>query len=220
MRVSEIARNSLIGDELPALGAACDGIAARRAATATLAENLTERRGHSESRFLALIRDAGSNNAVHPSDVAVALTALDALVEISAADGTRVVSMEGFHQAAFGEGNAIASVAAVVIPKEARRGMQHYHEYPGPDGSGITAVSIAGCKRENGDVRIVLGGVGTRPWRVNSSIEEDISSGGLDEDIIETLAERALYDAEPISENAYKVDLAAQLIRQIIGELA
>jgi CO/xanthine dehydrogenase FAD-binding subunit len=55
---------------------------------------------------------------------------------------------------------------------------------------------------------------------VNSSIEEDVSSGGLDEDIIQTLAERALYDARPLSKNAYKVDLAASLLRQVIGELA
>ena len=81
-------------------------------------------------------------------------------------------------------------------------------------------VSVAGCKRRDGDVRIVFGGVAPRPWRVNSSVEEDVSSGGLDDDTIATLAERALYDARPLSKNAYKVDLAASLLRQVIAEIA
>jgi CO/xanthine dehydrogenase FAD-binding subunit len=51
-------------------------------------------------------------------------------------------------------------------------------------------------------------------------VEEDVSSGGLDEDTIATLAERALYDAEPLSKNGYKVELAQSLIREVIREVA
>ena len=47
-----------------------------------------------------------------------------------------------------------------------------------------------------------------------------MSSGGLDGDTIATLAERALYDAKPLSNNGYKVDLAASLLRQAMTELA
>lgn len=217
IRLSELASNPLIRDELAVLAAASDGIAAHRNEAATLAVNLTERRAITDNRFLALLRGP-SSESVHSSDVAVALAALQALIEISTADGTRVVGLDDLYtNANLAAGDVIASV---IVPSEARRGVQWYHEQAAPDGAGVTTVSIAGCKRLNGDVRIALGGVDTRPWRVNSSIEEDVSSGGLDEDIIETLAERALYDAEPISENAYKVSLASQLIRQTIGELA
>lgn len=80
-------------------------------------------------------------------------------------------------------------------------------------------VSIAAVKRLDGDVRLVLGGVAPRPWRVNSSVEEDVSSGGLDDDTIATLAERALYDTDPLVKNGYKVDLAASLLRQAMREL-
>jgi len=51
---------------------------------------------------------------------------------------------------------------------------------------------------------------------VNSSVEEDVASGGLDEDTIATLAERALYDAEPLSKNGYKVQLAGALLREMM----
>ena len=53
-----------------------------------------------------------------------------------------------------------------------------------------------------------------------TSIEEDVSSGGLDDDVIETLADRALYDARPLSGNGYKVDMAASLLRQVMREIA
>src|SRR5205814_7289832 len=111
-------------------------------------------------------------------------------------------------------------VSAILLPAEARGGTQHYHKLMQREAWDFALVSVAGCKRTNGDVRIALGGVAPRPWRVNSSIEEDVSSGGLDDDTIETLAERALYDARPLSKNGYKVELAASLLREIIRELA
>jgi len=81
-------------------------------------------------------------------------------------------------------------------------------------------VSIAAARRRDGAIRIVLGGIAPRPWRVPESVEEDVASGGLDEDSIAALAERALYDAEPLSKNGYKVALAASLLRDAMRELA
>jgi CO/xanthine dehydrogenase FAD-binding subunit len=54
---------------------------------------------------------------------------------------------------------------------------------------------------------------------VSSSVEEDAASGGLDEEAIATLAERALLDAEPLSKNSYKVGLAASLLREALASL-
>jgi xanthine dehydrogenase YagS FAD-binding subunit len=81
-------------------------------------------------------------------------------------------------------------------------------------------VSLAAVRRRDGAVRIVMGGVAPRPWRVPESIEEDVASGGLDEDSIAALAERALYDAQPLSKNGYKVSLAASLLRDAMRVLA
>jgi CO/xanthine dehydrogenase FAD-binding subunit len=50
-------------------------------------------------------------------------------------------------------------------------------------------------------------------------VEEDVASGGLDDDAIATLADRALLDAKPLSKNAYKVELAAALLRRVISEV-
>ena len=65
----------------------------------------------------------------------------------------------------------------------------------------------------------VVGGVAPMPWRVTASVEEDAASGALDADDVATLADRALYDARPLAKNAYKIDLAAALLRRAIAEL-
>jgi CO/xanthine dehydrogenase FAD-binding subunit len=50
-------------------------------------------------------------------------------------------------------------------------------------------------------------------------VEEDVASGGLAEDDIATLAERALYDARPLDKNGYKVEIAAAVLRRGIQRL-
>ena len=110
-------------------------------------------------------------------------------------------------------------MTAILLPAAASAGIQRYRKLMQREAWDFALVSIAGCRRANGDVRIVLGGVAPRPWRVNSSVEEDVSSGGLDEEAIATLAERALYDAEPLSKNGYKIGLAQALIRDVIRDL-
>jgi xanthine dehydrogenase YagS FAD-binding subunit len=110
-------------------------------------------------------------------------------------------------------------VSAVLLPAASAGGVQHYRKLMQRGTWDFSLVSIAGCRRTDGDVRIVVGGVAPRPWRVNTSIEEDVASGGLDEEAIATLAERALYDARPLSKNGYKVELAASLLRDMIARL-
>ena len=75
-------------------------------------------------------------------------------------------------------------------------------------------------KRTDGEVRLVLGGVAAAPYRLNISIEEDVASGELDVESCDALAERALYDAVPLSGNGYKVKQAATLLREAMMELS
>ena len=246
-RVADVADNEVIRVHFPALARACDvvGTPALRH-MGTIGGNLCQRprcwyfrraipclkNGGSacpavdgENQYLAIL-DNGPCHIVHPSDPAVALRALDAEIEISSSRGQRRVSISDFyvlptqrldHETVLENGEF---VSAVVLPAGAADGVQRYHKLMQRDAWDFALVSIAGTKRPDGDVRIVLGGVAPRPWRVNSSIEEDVASGGLDEDTIATLADRALYDARPLSKNGYKVELAASLLRDVISELA
>jgi xanthine dehydrogenase YagS FAD-binding subunit len=178
-----------------------------------------------ENQYLAIL-DNGPCHIVHPSDPAVALTALDAIVEIAAVGGRREVPLGKFYvlpTERLDQETVLAPgefVSAIMLPAVSANGIQRYHKLMQRDAWDFALVSIAGCKRADGDVRVVLGGVAPRPWRVNTSIEEDVASGGLDDDTIAILAERALYDARPLSKNGYKLELAASLLRQIMRELS
>ena len=177
-----------------------------------------------ENQYHAIL-DGGPCYIVHPSDPAVALTALDAQVEISGQSAPRLMQISEFyvlpserldHETVLQPGEF---VSAVVLPADAAGGAQKYSKLMQRGAWDFALVSCAAARRENGDVRIVLGGVAPRPWRVPESLEEDVAAGGLEPDFIATIAERALYDAQPLSRNAYKVTLAETLIRRSIAEL-
>jgi xanthine dehydrogenase YagS FAD-binding subunit len=246
-RVADLAGNALLRERFPALAQSCDvvGTPALRH-MGTIGGNLCQRprcwyfrRGipclknggascpavDGENHYLAIL-DNGPCHVVHPSDPAVALAALDAAVEVASLGGRREVPIGEFYtlpSERLDQETVLAPgefISAIVLPAASSGGAQHYHKLMQRDAWDFALVSIAGCKRVNGDVRIVLGGVAPRPWRVNTSIEEDVASGGLDEDTIATLADRALYDAKPLSKNGYKVELAASLLRDTIAQLA
>lgn len=174
-----------------------------------------------ENQYHAII-GGGPCWIVHPSDPAVALVALEAEVEIAGPDGVRVVPIADFfvlpsvrldHETVLGPGEW---VRAVVIPSGSLVGHQRYLKAMQRGAWDFALVSLAAVRREDGEVRLVLGGVAPVPWRVYGSIEEDASVGNLGEDDVETLAERALYDAEPLARNGYKVEIAKALLRDAI----
>jgi xanthine dehydrogenase YagS FAD-binding subunit len=178
-----------------------------------------------ENQYLA-IADGGPCHAVHPSDPAVALTALDARVEITGAGGRRVVPISEFYvlpSARLDRETVLEPgefVSAVTLPADSAGGVQQYTKLMQREAWDFALVSLAAVKRASGEVRLVMGGVAPRPWRVNSSVEEDTASGGLDEDSIAALADRALYDVKPLSKNGYKVELAASLLRDAMRTLS
>jgi xanthine dehydrogenase YagS FAD-binding subunit len=246
-RVHEIATHPRIRERFPALAQACDvvGSPALRH-MGTIGGNLCQRprcwyfrraipclkNGGSscpardgENQYHAIL-DAGPCYIVHPSDPAVALMSLDAELELSDGEGTRTLPISSFyvlprdridHETVLRPGEI---VSAVIVPGVFSGGPQFYRKVMQRGAWDFALVSIAAARRRDGAVRLVLGGVAPRPWRVPESIEEDVASGGLDEDSVAALVERALYDAEPLSKNGYKVSLAASLLRDAIRELA
>lgn len=246
-RIADIARHPLVRERYPALAQACDVVASpalRR--MGTIGGNLCQRprcwyfrRGiachknggdacpaaDGENRYLAIL-DGGPCYIVHPSDPAVALTALEAVVEITSRGRMRRVPIADFyllpsermdHETILEPGEFVSGIE---LGGASAGGIQLYRKLMQREAWDFALVSIAAAKRRDGEVRLVLGGVAPRPWRVSSSVEEDVASGGLDEDTVGILAERALYDAKPLSGNAYKVELASALLRDAIGVVA
>jgi xanthine dehydrogenase YagS FAD-binding subunit len=179
-----------------------------------------------ENQYHAIL-GGGPCHAVHPSDPAIALTALEATVELLGANNARrsVPIGEFFANAASNPlGETVLAhgelIEAVEIPARSSGGVQHYTKLMQRGAWDFALVSLAGIKRTDGEVRLVLGGVAPAPHRVNQSVEEDVQSGELDEESADALAERALYDAAPLSKNAYKVTQAGALLKRAMLELS
>jgi xanthine dehydrogenase YagS FAD-binding subunit len=179
-----------------------------------------------ESQYHAIL-DAGPCYAVNPSDPAVALVALEATVEIlSAAGSRRSVPIADFHQNAASNPHGETVLAhgemidAIELPARFAGGTQRYSKLMQRGAWDFALVSLAAVRRADGEVRLVLGGVGPRPYRVNPSVEEDVASGALDDESVDALAERALYDAKPLAKSRYKVRLAATLLKDAMRELS
>lgn len=244
--IAQMARDPRINAGFPALAQACASVGTHQLRTmGTLGGNLGQRTrcwyfrhgfeclrtggnkcsaADGESQYHAIFR-TGPCVAVHPSDPAVALVALEARVLISHGTENRAVILDRFfapsserldREIRLEDGEFVSGVA---IPAHSSGGVQFYDKAMQRGTWDFALVSIAGIKRRDGDVRLVLGGVAGMPWRVTDSIEEDVASGGLSEDDIETLAQRALYDAQPLAKNAYKVTIAASLLRRGIARL-
>jgi xanthine dehydrogenase YagS FAD-binding subunit len=245
-RVNDLAQHAMIRERFPVLAQACEVVGTPALRTmGTIGGNLCQRprcwyfrrgvRCHKnggdscpavagENQYLAIL-GGGPCYIVHGSDPAVALTALEARVEVTGPGGSRWVNMADLYvlpRQRMEHETMLQShefLTAIALPPEAGGGVQRYHKLMQRGAWDFALVSLAAVKRRDGEVRLVLGGVAPRPWRVTSSVEEDVSTGGLDADAVETLAERALIDAKPLSKNGYKVELAASLLRQAMTEL-
>lgn len=177
-----------------------------------------------ESEYHAIL-GGGPCYIVHPSDAAVALSACDAMIHTARPDGTRRLPIGEFFvlpaqridlETVLETGEVVTGVE---LPPVAAGGKQRFDKVMQRGAWDFAVVSLASARQRDGAVRLVLGGVAPVPWRVRSSIEEDVASGNLGSEDIDTLAERALYDAQPLAKNGYKVDIALALLRRAIHEL-
>jgi xanthine dehydrogenase YagS FAD-binding subunit len=237
VRIAELARHPLLQAEARALADAAASVGSPALRNmGTLGGNLAQRqhcwylrRGvhcfknggtacaavEGEHAYHAILT-TGTCHAVHPSDPAVALEALDASVVTSR---RRLRIADFFHGAA---SNATSEhvlergelILAVEVPAAACGGVQHWEKVIQRGAFDFALVSCAAVRRVDGAVRMSLGGVAAGPWRVPLSVEEDVASGGLDDESLDALAERALYDAQPLPGTAYKVWIAQAVLRR------
>ncbi len=180
-------------------------------------------------RNLAILGASEHCVATHPSDLAVALAALDAVVVVLGPTGERRVPMADLHRLpgdhpeldttlAHGE-----LVTAVELPALSFASRSTYRKVRDRASYAFALVSVAAAlDLEDGvvrDVRIALGGVAHKPWRATRA-EEALRGGPATEAAFRAAAEAELEQAEPLPDNAFKVPLARNTITATLRNLA
>jgi xanthine dehydrogenase YagS FAD-binding subunit len=167
--------------------------------------------------------------ATHPSDMAVALAALDADVEVLGATGARTVPLSGLYRLP-GDAPHLDTtlepgdlVTAVVLPPMPMARRSAYRKVRERASYAFALVSVAAALdvRDGtvADVRIALGGVAHRPWRARIA-EEALRGGPATEAAFREAADAELVRAEPLPALAWKIPMVRNTIAATLRGLA
>ncbi|MEV1115911.1 xanthine dehydrogenase family protein subunit M [Actinosynnema sp. NPDC049800] len=159
--------------------------------------------------------------ATHPSDMAVALVLLDATVEVQSTRGTRRIPIAEFHRVP-GDAphveTALAAdelITAVELPPAPVAANSRYRKVRDRAAFAFALVSVAAALRvEDGvvtEVRLALGGVGTKPWRATEAERTLLGRPATDESF-RLAADAELRSATATAQNAFKVELARRTV--------
>ncbi len=156
---------------------------------------------------------------VCPSDIAVALTALDATIKIGGPDGDRIVPVSQFYKPLEYDLKADEIVTEIQIPETPEGTEQEYLKFALRKPVDFAIVSVASLIAiEAGivrDARIALGAVATMPIRATMA-EQAIKGKAIDEATAKVAAKAAVANAKPLSMNGYKVEIAKSLVKRAI----
>ena len=167
--------------------------------------------------------------ATHPSDMCVALAALDAVIHLHGAVGARTLPLADLHRLPGDRPDLDTMlepgelITAIELPASTLAANSTYRKVRDRASYAFALVSVAAAVELEGstvrDVRIALGGVAHKPWRAR--IAEDALRGGpATADAFRAAAEAELADARPLSGNAFKVELAKRAIVATLSELS
>jgi len=181
------------------------------------------------NRMHAILGASPACAATHPSDMCVALAALDAVVHVRGAAGERAVALCDLHrlpedrpdrETVLEPGELIT---AVKLPRSDLAGHSTYRKVRDRSSYAFALVSVAAALELNGDAiadaRLALGGVAPKPWRAWRA-EELLRGRPPTEDTFLEAADAELAMARPLSGNAFKVELTRRTIAAVLRQLS
>lgn len=175
-----------------------------------------------ESRMLAIFGVSDNCIASHASDLAVALTALDATLELRGGNGARRrVPLAEFYRLP-GDTPHIETVLApgemieaVTVPEAHAARNSHYLKVRDRASFEFALVSVAVALETNGgairDIRVAAGGVGVRPWRL-PEVEGVLRNATLSDGALREASARAGVGAHPTEQNTFKLTLLRRTV--------
>ncbi|MGZ4326955.1 MAG: FAD binding domain-containing protein [Solirubrobacteraceae bacterium] len=180
------------------------------------------------NRIHAILGASPACVATHPSDMCVALAALDAVVHLRSVSGERTVALCDLHtlpedrpdiETVLEPGELITAVE-LPAPNPAERST--YRKVRDRSSYAFALVSVAVALELDGDTilgaRLALGGVAPKPWRARRA-EEALRGQAATEATFLEAADAELADARPLTGNAFKVELARRTIAAVLQQL-
>ncbi len=181
-----------------------------------------------EHRNLAVIGHSERCVATHPSDMAVALAAFDAIVRLVGPAGDREIPLVDFHRL---PGDAPQHdtvlerdelIVEVDVPALTLAANSRYRKVRERASFSFALVSVAAAldvvDGEVRDVRIAFGGLAHKPWRAYVA-EETLRHSPASAEAFRRAADAELSQAEPLRDNGYKVELARNTLVRTLVEL-
>src|SRR5437879_5845046 len=179
-------------------------------------------------RNLAILGASEACIATHPSDMAVAMVALDAVVRVLGSNGERTIPLTSFHRLPGNEPQRDTVlehgdlITAVDLPPLAFATHSHYRKVRDRASYAFALVSVAAAidvaDGRVRDARIAFGGVAHVPWRATKA-ESVLRGVAATEEIFQQAADAELADAQPLPGNAFKVPLARNLLVRTLLDL-
>jgi xanthine dehydrogenase YagS FAD-binding subunit len=181
------------------------------------------------NRIHAILGASPACVATHPSDMCVALAALDAIVHIDGVAGARTLPFAELHRLPGDHPDRDTVLApgelitAITVPPMPFATNSTYRKVRDRASYAFALVSVAAALRIDdgriGDVRIALGGVAHKPWRALKA--EAILRGAVpSEGLFREAALAELADAHPLRDNGFKIELVKRTLVAVLGDLA
>ena len=181
------------------------------------------------NRIHAILGASPACVATHPSDLCVALAALDAVVHVEGPAGARTVALVDLHRLP-GDRPELDHVlapgeliVAVELPALAFGARSAYRKVRDRASYAFALVSVAAALDLDGgtvrDVRLALGGVAHKPWRATRA-EALLRGASATAATFEAAARAELADARGLGHNTFKIELARRVVVAVLGQLA
>jgi xanthine dehydrogenase YagS FAD-binding subunit len=181
------------------------------------------------NRINAILGTSEACIATHPSDMCVALAALEAKVHVAGSTGERVITFADFHRLP-GDTPQLDTnlqpneiVTAVELPAHGFAANYSYLKIRDRLSYAFALVSVAAALELDGgrvkEARLALGGVAHKPWR-SSEAETALRGQVTDELALSRAADLLLRDAKGFAHNAFKIDLARRAIVRALTQAA
>ena len=181
------------------------------------------------NRIHAILGASDTCIATHPSDMCVALAALDATVQVEGPNGRRAIPFGEFHRLPGDEPQRDTTlrhgeiVLSVDLPDEDFSKHYTYLKLRDRLSYAFALVSVAAALEMDGDTirtaRLALGGVAHKPWR-NAEAESRLQGKPATEQAFREAADAILAEAKPYAHNAFKVELARRAIVRGLSQAA